>query len=700
MLPVLHWGSSSRFGPDKSDMNASLNIVQWIDSMRFPFSRIAWFDSPNEASFWSVHRAFQGIQWLFLYLETRFMSPQLSINVFLLLGWVSTGFVSYLIARELKLGRTISLWVGCLVEMLPVLREKLGEHHSFVWISVPLLLVLFSLQFLRDINLRRFSNCLAAWISMLFFDPHWFYFSAPCVLMCGIILIYTKWSILITYMFRNRLRMTLSICFTAIVTYLAVRKIFQLANLGSDSGIGRSYGVATTDWIDNYSGSILDYVMPSARLAAQFGGFDPGRGSDNIFYGGIIAVILFLYALISRVVFANNQRRFLLIFTLFLMILPVGSVQVFNIDLPPLSYFVRFAMPGVRVFIRTSILGQALLVVIAGVGLAHLFTMVKRRKLLLLAFALISAVSIIEMSPFSRREIYRGSEVFEEFRNVINQIDNPSVFIADGRIFGSFIKSSKYTRPDFFGVPIFNSSDSKWRLQSYSCAEAGNVEFASYLKRSEVDFVVAPLDALGRPFFDGYLQDSTKFTIFLDEQFFVEAADPVLPIEFLHNDYNGSGKLAEFDSKKVGLFRVNALHSGSCREANLAQFIATPPFRYIGDGFLSPWLYNNVLWSSQGEVSIQMETLDSSTDPENQFDFEATIIGGVFATPETLVIEVKSENQTRYLSVKSGASAHIKISVPYGDSFSLRALNCPIVNFENATSNCFGFSQYISKVME
>ncbi len=699
MFPVLSWNTVVRFGPAKSDMNATLSIVQWIDNMRLPISKIAWFDYPNETSFWSIHRFFQGFQWLFFYVETRFLSPQLSINVFLLLGWITTGIVSYLVARELNQGRFISLWVGVFVQMLPGIRGKIGEHHSFVWISIPLLVVFFSIRYLGGRNTNRFFLAVMVWILTSFFDPHWLYFTAPFIIFCSIVWLHSIRDKLLAIVVRYRLMTSIVITFVAIFFGFIGRKFEYLVNAGSKAGIGRSYGVASTEWINQYSGSYLDYVLPSTSLANRYGGFDPGRGSDNIYFGGIIIGLLCVFGIAINIRSSTSQLKFLCGFTLFLLFLPLKEIDFFSFSIPSISHFVRFLMPGVRVFIRASLLGQALVVVLAGIGLAHLLRLVSKHWIQALALVFVSIVSVIELNPFAQREIYRGQETFQEFRTLIKKEKQASVFIADGRIFPSFIKSSTYVRPDFFGFPIFNTTDNKWRVNSYPCAEEGSEAFASYLTDSDIDFVVAPIDLSGRPYFAGYLQDSTRFVTYLDNRSFIHVALSDIPKEFLQYGFDNPYPLEEFTSNSIGLYRVNkSIASNKCFEESLGQFVAMPPLRYLGTDHLTPWMSSRVSWSSGNEVIVSMESFDSDGGLNDSFHFYAHIVKGSFISSEELILEMKINEQVRYLSISDSAGADFESVVSYGDEIIIRALNCPIINFEDTTSNCFGFSRFISKV--
>ena len=700
MFPVLRWNTASRFGPAKSDMNGTLSIVQWLDNMRLPFSNIAWFDYPNEASFWSIHRVFQGIQWLLLFAETRVLSPQLSINVFLLFGWITTGIVAYLVARASNQGQFISIWVGIFVQMLPGVRGKLGEHHSFVWLSVPLLVVLLAIRFLNERTTNRFLKCLIAWVFTSFFDPHWTYFTAPCIFLCGAVWLYSIRLRLLSIANRHRYITSTLISFIAIVVIFLGRKFTYLVNAPSEVGSGRSYGIASTDWIDQYSGSLIDYVLPSTSLASQYGRFDPGRGSDNIYFGGLVIGLLCIIGITIKIRLSTFQFRFLLAFTAFLIILPLGTISFFNLNIPPISHFVRFLMPGVRVFIRASLLGQALIVVLAGFGLAHLLSMVRLRSLRILALVLLSVISVFEMNPFAQREIYRGNETFQEFRTLIKKEENASVFIADGRVFSSFVNNSLYVRPDFFGVPIFNTADNKWRVNSYPCAEEGSESFASYLTGSGVDFVVAPIDILGRPFFAGYLQDSTRFVTYLDNRSFLELAVSDVPRDFLQYGSDDIYPLDEFASKSIGLYQVSkSIVRSKCTDLALGQFVAMPPLRYVGSDVLSPWISSRVSWSSSNEVRINMESFDPGGSPDNTFEFYAHIVRGNFVSAHELILEIEINNQVQYLTISDGTGADLESVVNYGDEIIIRALNCPIINFEDATSNCFGFAQFASKVL-
>ena len=94
-----------------------------------------------------------------------------------------------------------------------------------------------------------------------------------------------------------------------------------------------------------------------------------------------------------------------------------------------------------------------------------------------------------------------------------------------------------------------------------------------------------------------------------------------------------------------------------------------------------------------------MESFDPGGSPDNTFEFYAHIVRGNFVSAHELILEIEINNQVQYLTISDGTGADLESVVNYGDEIIIRALNCPIINFEDATSNCFGFAQFASKVL-
>ena len=150
MAPVLNLGNRSRLGSGRSDMNGTILFAQQLKEMKLPWSQTAWLGFPEETSFWVFTRFSQTIHWVTVYILTRFLSANEAVNLILLLGWTLTGLLAYLVAREIGVSKHISIAVGLSTQSLPWIREKIEEHLSYVYICVPLLVILCLMKFIRN----------------------------------------------------------------------------------------------------------------------------------------------------------------------------------------------------------------------------------------------------------------------------------------------------------------------------------------------------------------------------------------------------------------------------------------------------------------------------------------------------------------------------------------------------------------------
>ena len=118
--PVLRPNSWLRIGDSPADVDHAIFEVVGLQTMNFPWSRNMALNWPIGENFWGVpSHVTQSIQWLAMWAIGRFADPVLTVNLWMFVGFVSTGFVVYLICRKVQVSRPLALGGALLVQILP-----------------------------------------------------------------------------------------------------------------------------------------------------------------------------------------------------------------------------------------------------------------------------------------------------------------------------------------------------------------------------------------------------------------------------------------------------------------------------------------------------------------------------------------------------------------------------------------------------
>jgi len=675
MAPVLSLGTRSRIGSGRSDMNGAILLAQQLKNMRFPWSQSTWLGFPDESSFWIFTRFSQTIHWIIFYVLTRFFSAFEAVNLSILLGWTLTGVLAYLVAREISVSKPISIGVGLATQSLPWIREKIEEHISYVYICVPLLVILCLLKFAKTTSLRNGLVLLVSIAFSFIFDLYWFYFIFYIVIF-SLIVLYAKRASLL----KKSLQITILAAgfTTALVVYQITNKLLMLANGPNSIVSGRTLGVPDWQFVHRYSGSPADYINRDALNPLFPTLFDPTFGSDNVYYVGMSIIVL---ALIGIVCLIRNTRKdsnkIVLVALLFTFLLSLRKVDFGMFSIPAINQYLKYVMPGTRVFLRSGLIAQALLVVTAGVGLQYLSSKVRTSGLKVVLVTIVALVVMVDLQPFTGRAVYKDGEDFRSFAGVLSDSENPAFLNTNPELFRT---------PEFLNQPTLNTFSNWWKVRLYPHAAKGSTAMADYLNHIGVGFVVAPVNQAGVAQISGWVQDSTFFTTVLDEIEFVPIGD-----EFTTSD---SGDI---------VFRLLKVQSASpdsgypCGDCILAIGDISP--QLLVDGSDPGFQQQIALWANDPMLSIKPREIDSV--PAERFRTRITFIsaGGAAAIPQTVRFRVGGKNGEFDLSLDSGVTKDFWI--PKGETLLLEAkLPCfvPSEQIVGNTDNrqfCWGISSLI-----
>jgi hypothetical protein len=675
MAPVLNLNSRTRLGRGISDMNGTILLAHQIKSMRFPWSATSWLGYPDESNFWIFTRFSQSIHWIVLYFLTRLFTPYFSVNLVLLIGWTLTGLLAYFVAREIGLDKLVSVFVGLASQSLPWMREKIEEHLSYVYVAVPLLVVLCLLRFAKNPTFKN-SFFLVSSLALAFtFDLYWFYFSFYVVLISFLFLYWKEFLNL-----RLSIQIGLIAMFGLIVIIFArsINTMLSFASASTAQIVSRKVGVPDWQFVFDYSGLLTDFLIRDQSNSSFASSFELGRGSDNVFYAGISLLVLSFFGFTHLIKKLNSGISKVLISSfVFTLLLSIRTIDLGFVSIPAMNQFLKFIMPGARVFLRSGLITEALLVVVAGLGIQQILAKIDRSSNKVLFTFAVALIVMIDLQPFANRNLYDDGERIEEHSRFMSSSETGALLNAHPEVFRT---------AEFLDQPMYNTPSNLWMVSLYPHAAKGSSALAKYLTDIGVGFVVTPIGPGGEPQISGWIQDSTFFTTVLSESNFVPIGD-----DFTTSD---SGDIS------LRLLQVNSRSlypDHSCANCSLALGDISPQLLY--DGSEPGYQQQITLWSTEPKLSIYPREIDSV--PVEKFRIRITFVsaGGAAATPQTVGFQVGNKNGEFDLSAVSGETKDFW--VPKGETLLLEAIRPCFVPSEQIEGNsdsrrlCWGISNML-----
>jgi hypothetical protein len=532
------------------------------------------------------------------------------------------------------------------------------------------------LKFARTCSYKNGSALTASIAFSFFFDLYWFYFSFYLVFF-AIFFLYAKRIFLLRKSFQF-----IILCagfLSALFVYQMMNKLLALANKPNPNLYStRTFGVPEWEFVNAYSGSPADYINRDPLNPFFSTLFSLGQGSDNVYYVGISIVVL---AIIGIACLLRNVRRVanrvVLVSLLFTFLLSLRKVDFGIISVPAINQYLKYVMPGARVFLRSGLITQALLVITAGVGLHFLLSKIRTSASKIALVTFVALIVTVDLQPFAGRTVYSDGENFRNLTNVLSDSENPAFLNADPELF---------LTPEFLNQSTFNTTSDLWKVRLYPYAARGSWAVANYLNRIGIGFVVAPVNQSGVAQISGWVQDSTFFNTVLNENEFVPIGD-----EFTTSD---SGDIV-FRLLKVRSSLSDS--SYSCLDCTLALGDIFP--QLLVDGLDPGHMQRITLWASEPELSIKPREIDSV--PAEKFRTRITFIaaGGAYATPQQVRFRVGGKNGEFDLLTGSGVTKDFWI--PKGETLLLEAvLPCfvpseQIEGSEDSRTFCWGISSLI-----
>ena len=492
MWPCLLPGTSSMLQYSAIlDTSGTVAIAQMLQKMPYPWSTNFMQNAPLGESFWSPPMLTQSVHWLFFWLETRFMSPLLAVNVFIWIGWVLSGIAGYTLARYLKMSMFSALFVGLLIEVLPWVREKAMTHVAYVYLCIPLFTVLLTLKVLDSRSKRNLFHLAVFICALTMFDLYWFFMCISLVFVIAIV----HYKLAISYWVGLARRTKRLVAVGCLIAIFCVRWVYNtlVSATSSATSLNRGLSVADNSFIDLYNGSLLRFIRPTiGHVFVREGWLSiPPISEDFVTYGGITVLVLASCSVLfaKRASFSRYPHfvgLYVVALLLALLTLPTTLDTPLGEFAGPVSYL-KYITPGMRVYSRFGLITEALLCVVAGFVVDWILRLDLRIIFRTALVVVIALVCLIDMSPLSRRAISSDFKEYAGIREALNEDKHAVVYVLVPDLDKYYFPAHYVDAPRKY-TPLDRFWNQGFDLQ----ASRGEKYFASYLRSKDVTHVMVP----------------------------------------------------------------------------------------------------------------------------------------------------------------------------------------------------------------
>jgi hypothetical protein len=492
MFPALFSSDTIMAKKTFSDVGHYVWVAQQLEKMNFPWSHNFMINAPDGVAFWNPAAFVNGAYWMVLWFLTRFVTPIVAINVTLVAGWILSGVSAYIFARRLSATYAGAIIAGLSLQMLPWFREKILAHPLYVFWFVPIFVLMFSIDFIRNVTFRNLVILASALIGTFFVDLYWFWYSIDLVVVVFIVNFFhiirqvRRW-----LHWQQAIAVLGAISFPSSV-FFAYR--FLQRQTRSDTTWERPLEIASAEFVDIFQGSLLRFVTPHPEHLLFPNDFLFGVGrEDAVNYVGIS--LLILGAGVLAFMYRDSCRREILTVVALVgfaawFTLPT-DFMVLGVNLGFPADILRVVNPGIRVFSRFGMIAQAMLCIVAGVTVSKILGLFRNRKLL---GAVILILISIDLNPISRR---LSSAVFADYEVVRKElaIDKRSVTLE----LWPDLNRLYFPRYLIDGAKAFTWAEYIDRSNEIRLhASRGDLDFYGYLRSRGVTHVLIPEGSVER----------------------------------------------------------------------------------------------------------------------------------------------------------------------------------------------------------
>jgi hypothetical protein len=649
--------------------------------MFWPWSKNLMENASSGLDFWNLPAMVQGVNWAAIWSLNRIVPPIQAVTWWIWIGWVLSGISVYILTKKIGATELGALSGAVCFEMLPWVREKAATHITYVFVCLPIILILLLIRFEEKPNKRRLLCVLGVTFSILFFDLYWFYFSVTLLVLYLVF----RWKFLLdlyrtqsrSEKFATWLSSTLAV-FGAFTLFVFFKSRLVATNSSS------LLNVWSEQFIDQFQTPLWFFIRPSSyHLLRPLPDPNVASNEDVVHYVGVIVLIL-AFTVVSKFVLTQSFRtdwrlKFVLICTAIFSALTIPSkVHVFGIDISAPVSFYRFVTPGIRVFARAGLISQALICVLAGLAISFVEGKSKLSTTRYIVAVSIAVFAILDLNPFGGQNFNSEFGNYKKIRNILETHSDSYLYVLQPETDSTFFP------PHLTNANLINDPRNRnWDAGIWNAASAGECVFSQWLAAKGAKYILVPNDGGKRGLY------SRKWGVFPSVSLNFEE-DPCF--NFIESTDDGSsGFLYKVSppSEKKTTFSAEAL---SINWRGVRETFFKPNYdkgKIFEDG-------RDVSWVINGETPTIKFLNALRTDQKYVLNLSLAAAFGENAQPQ--IIGVRHGSTMDLVKLKAGPPTVVSIEITGADEIILEhflpCTNPSIVDSLNTDTRelCFGIT--------
>ena len=640
MWPLLTSRRDSHLGIGLSDVDGAVQNATILKNVGLSLSGTRGFTAyPVGEEFWRVEMISQAISVIAYWVLVQIVRPMLAVNIFILIGWILSGLLVFLLARSFNASVSASAVCAISYQAIPSIREQTENYVSYVWVAIPLGLIYILLKSTSQKEIRRYILGAAYLSGVAFFDPYWFFFGAFILLVVLNFHLAVRFNTPFSFL-RIPQRIAIFIGTTTSSMFLFGYGFSTLTNFIQPSGNSRRIVVASSKTVEESSSHLLNFIDPPTGHA--FGNILQ-LGSKPILYVGVIT----LFLAIAGVVTSRKARNLSLLVLLTIALWSLSlkpQLSFLGVELALPSDYARRMMPGVQYVVRASFVSQALIFVLAAIGITNLVARIQKPVAKNTLVLLAGLICFIDVGGLRTNTYTSDSVGLSTIKNELKR-DKESVVLA----LPQWKMGRSWHEQWILDVPFVNGTIENGILADVDrSAAAGPGSLASFRASKEITHVLAPRD-----FELTTVAASGPKTFKFQSPRFIEVADA--------NTWGYEKSLIELVLYKVSPFPGDK----PCNECLGYSQIITPP-NMVRDGeqpyFWSTYMGGTLSAHIGGPLGIW------------KIQDKAQVVEITFGTQTTQVLEITDGFQKIKLQIPAGAIRTVQLKQDQARGISINPL--------------------------
>lgn len=453
VFPLIYWFPAlidefAHLGVKTTDIDGDFHFAWLLHNRGLGFGKQFLTNIPHGESLWRWQTYTHFLPVFFIWVMGLVVGPILAVKTYAVAGWILSGWVVARATRCFGVDRATAVVTALLFQVLPWNRYLMENWIHYAWSGLPLLVVLLWLNHEKQDRWRLgfVLRLVLVFLAATLVDGYWMYYTGFLILaMLGC----DAWTLLTRFRHASvpsRIVSVVVVISTGITAYVVCRATTDA--LSESNGLDRRLEPTPKVFLDTYGGRILDFLTPDYRhliFSRDSRLVNQGWEVNPIQYVGVSVMLL---AALGFVWGWRKHREQAVLMCVAITVMLSLSLRSDFFGVPTLAGLVRPFTPGLQWTWRASIICQAGIVILAGLGIQRLKSNVRQGHLVAL---LVVIVALVDLNPLGGRSVVDQSRPWVAFRKILAAESSPRVLFVP-----SVLPTQSWIEQVFVQVPMVN----------------------------------------------------------------------------------------------------------------------------------------------------------------------------------------------------------------------------------------------------